>query len=438
MANSFLRRALTPVGLAAALVMAACSSGGGTPPATSAPTGDAPAGSTTPTTPAAPPDGPLTVWVMGDATTNFDQLVTPFTQTTGIQVKTVAIPWDSVDQKMTAAIASGNGPDVVQIGLSKLRTYADTGALLTLDDATLANYPDLASSNFIDGIAGTATAIGGKVMSVPWISDVRVLFYRSDILSAAGITAPPATWDELRADAKTLTARGAGQYGYYIPQWDSPLPVEMTWAFGGDIVDGNGNIDFDTPAFRQAADLYTGLYADKSVPTNSDFDQTQGFVSGVAPMLVSGPYLAAAIKDAAPDLAGKWSVAELPKGTTDNTSLLAGSNMAVWAKTAHQAGALQLLDFLSQQKTQVTWYGLNGDLPTSKAALADPTLTADPLVAVYAAQLNNAKILPLVPDWDGQTGKALLDALNSIVLTGTDTDAALTSLFAATQGQSIN
>ncbi len=262
---------------------------------------------------AASSSGPVTVWVMGDSSAHFDTLVKPFEKESGIDVKTVAIPWDAVDQKFTAAVASGNGPDVVQIGLSKLRTFADSGALMTLDDATLKDYPNLASSKFIDGIAGKATAVGGKVQSLPWVSDTRVLFYRSDILTAAGIQKPPATWDELRADAKTLAGRGAGQYGYYIPQWDSALPVEMTWDQGGDIVDANGKIDFDTPAFHKAADLYTGLYADKSVPTNADFDQTQGFVSGAAPMLVSGPYLGAAIDQAAPDLKGKWSAVPLPK-----------------------------------------------------------------------------------------------------------------------------
>jgi multiple sugar transport system substrate-binding protein len=432
MANSSVRRALVPAGIVAVLALAACSSGGGgTPPATTA------AGGGSPTSAAPALSGPLTVWVMGDTTTKFDQIVAPFTKSTGVQVKAVAIPWDSVDQKLTTAVASGDGPDVVQVGLSKLRTYADTGALLTLDAGTLAPYAHLASSAFVDGVAGEATAVGGKVVSVPWISDTRVLFYRSDILKAAGIGQPPSTWDELRADAKVLAARGSGQYGYYIPQWDSPLPVEMTWDFGGDIVGADGKVNFDTPAFRKAVDLYTGLYADKSVPTNSDFDQTQGFVSGTAPMLVSGPYLAAAIKDAAPELDGKWSVAQLPKGTT-NTSLLAGSNMAVWAKSAHKDAALALLDFLSQPDTQVAWYQLNGDLPTVKAALADSALTSDPLVSVYAAQLANAKIVPLVPNWDGATGKALLDALNSVVLTGADKEAALTSLFAATKGQSVN
>ncbi|WP_243076385.1 extracellular solute-binding protein [Microbacterium sp. SS28] len=382
-------------------------------------------------------DNALTVWVMGDSSANFDELVAPFEKKSGIDVETVAIPWDAIDQKFTTAVASGDGPDLLQIGLSKLRTFADSGALLPLDKETVADYPNLDSSNFIPGVAGEATAIGGDVVSLPWVADTRVLFTRTDILAEAGIDAPPATWDELRADALTLTARGEGQYGYYIPQWDSALPVVMTWDQGGDVVNSDGEIDFDTPEFEAAVDLYTGLYADGSVPTNSDFDQTQGFVSGVAPMLVSGPYLAAAISDAAPELDGKWTVTTVPDAAA-GTSLLAGSNLGVWADTDNEDGALQLLDFLSDPETQIAWYELDGQLPTVTAALEDETLMADPLVATYSEQLADARLLPLVPNWDGETGKALLDALNAIVLNGADRDATLQTLFDTTTGTPAN
>jgi len=379
---------------------------------------------------------PLTVWVMGDSSKKFETLVQPFTESTGIKVNAVAIPWDSIDQKLTTAVASGSGPDVVQIGVSKIRTFADTGALLNLDKATIANYPNLVADKFVSGATGNATAVGGKVVSLPWVSDTRVLFYRSDILSASGISTPPATWDELRADAKTLTARGARNYGFYIPQWDSALPVEMTWDQGGDVVNNKGKIDFNTPEFKSAVDLYTGLYKDGSVPTNSDFDQVQGFTSGITPMVVSGPYLAAAITAAAPDLAGKWSAVPLPKATT-GTSLLAGSNLGVFAKSGNKDGSLKLLNYLSDTKTQVAWYTADGDLPTTKGALADPTLVADPLFKVYAKQLANSKLLPLVPNWDGVTGKSLLDSFNSIVLNHADVDKTLAALYASTAGQSV-
>ena len=53
-------------------------------------------------------------------------------------------------------------------------------------------------------------------------------------------------------------------------------------------------------------------------------------------------------------------------------------------------------------------------------------------------QLANSRILPLVPNWDGETGKALLDALNAIVLTGADRDQTLQALFDATSSTSVN
>jgi len=377
-----------------------------------------------------PVSGPVTFWVMGDSATKFQDLVKPFTDETGIKVNAVAIPWDSIDQKFTTAVASGNGPDLLQIGISKLRNFADSGSLAPLQDK-VGDYGSLAAENFIDGMAGDDTKVNGDTLSVPWVSDTRVLFYRSDILNANGITNPPATWDDLRSDAKKLTARGEGQFGYYVPQWDSALPVAMTWGQGGSVVNNDGKIDFNTPEFQKAVDLYTGLYGDKSVPTDSNFDQTQGFVSGATPMVVSGPYLAKAINDAAPELKGKWSATTLPAGET-NTSLLAGSHIGMMANSAHQDSALKLLDYLSKPATQLEWFKINSELPAVKAALSDSSLSADPLNAVYAKQLENAKVLPLVPNWDGGVGKDMLKALNSIALTGSDRNSALEQLYKST------
>lgn len=380
--------------------------------------------------------GPLTVWVMGDSGSNFEKLVDPFTKSTGISVKVVAIPWGDVGTKLTTAVASGIGPDITQIGLSMLRTFADAGVLKDLSNIPKA-YINLKTSRFASGVSGTATDIKGQRVSIPWISDTRVLFYRSDILAASGIKRAPKTWTELRVDAKILTARGPGKYGYYIPQWDNALPVEMTWDAGGDVIDKAGNVNLNTVAFNKTVDLYTGLYFDKSVPSNSDFDQTQGFISGVTPMLVSGPYLAQAIKSNAPDLAGKWKITTLPSDVT-GTSLFAGSNMGVWQNTKHMTASLKLLDYLSAPATQLKWYSINGDLPTVKSALSNSSFMADPLAKVYAKQLKNAKLLPLISNYDGGLGSSILKALNSIVLNGVPRSTALATLYSATKDMSLN
>ncbi|NTW42226.1 MAG: extracellular solute-binding protein [Cellulomonadaceae bacterium] len=416
MSTNLTRLRLGATGLATALVLTACGASGGT---------EAGGGDGGDTAEAAS----LTVWVMGDSGANLEAAVEPFTQETGIEVNVEAIPWDSVNDRLTTAVASGDGPDVTQIGLSQLASFLEAGALEDLSDA-VADHANLDPANFSE--AATAdTNPGGGLYSIPWVSDTRVLFYRSDILAEAGIDAPPTTWDELRADAKTLAGRGEGQYGYYIPQWDAPLPVAYTWQAGGDVVDADGAVTLDTDAFRAAADHYLGFYEDGSVPTASDFDQTTGFISGTAPMLVSGPYLASAIAEQAPDLEGKWGVTTVP-ADEKGTSLLAGSNLGVWAGTENLDASLQLLDFLADPTTQVAWYQTVGELPTATAALEDPSLAQDPLFAVYAEQLADARPLPVSTKW-AEANQALLDTLNAIALTGADKAQALDDLMATVE-----
>ena len=367
--------------------------------------------------------GPIQIWTMEDST-SFTALMQDFTKQTGIQVEVQAVPWSNVNDKLTTAVASGNGPDLMQIGLSLLPSFASSGALLDLSPY-VKDHPGLQSSNYLSAVASDKINPSGKVLSVPWVSDVRVLFYRSDILGAAGISSPPSTWTQFHDDAAKLAQRGKGKYGYYIPQWDSALPVEFTWEAGGKVMQ-NGKVTFDTPQFKTAADFYISFYKDKLVPTASDFDQAQGFISGAAPMIISGPYLAASIKGTAPQLDGKWNVALLPRNQT-GTSLFAGSNMGVWAKSKHVAASLRLLDYLAQTNAQLNWFKATNELPTAKSALADSTLTSDPMVKTYTNQLQDAQLLPLVPKWD-KISQALLDSLNSIVLKGSDESSTLAAL----------
>jgi multiple sugar transport system substrate-binding protein len=72
-------------------------------------------------------------------------------------------------------------------------------------------------------------------------------------------------------------------------------------------------------------------------------------------------------------------------------------------------------------------------LPTNLVAGADPAVTTDPNVAVYAEQLLDAKLLPLTPEWD-KIGAEILTALNKIALEGADKEATLAALFETVAG----
>ena len=128
----------------------------------------------------------------------------------------------------------------------------------------------------------------------------------------------------------------------------------------------------------------------------------------------------------------------MPEGSASATSLFAGSNLACLAQLQPGRGSLELIEYLSEPETQLEWYSINGELPTAVEALENEEFLSDPLVAVYSEQLADARILPLVPNWDGGVGADLLTALNSIALNGEDRETALETLYSKTEGVSIN
>lgn len=380
------------------------------------------------------PAGPLSVWVMGDVGSTFEDVTADFTAETGIEVQVEAIPWENVNDKLTTAIASGDGPDVIQVGLSLLSTFADADALLDLS-GYVEDYPGIAASNFPDAVA--AENLGdGRMLTTPWVSDTRVLFYRSDILGEAGFDAPPTTWEEMQSTGAALAERGEGQFGYYIPLWDNTLPVQYTWQAGGEVIGDDGAVDFDSPEFTAAVDHWLGFFASGASPTSSDWDQTQGFVSGATPMVISGPYLAAAIREAGPELDGKWSVALSPSNE-NGTSLFAGSNLGVWHNSENADAAVQLLEHMAKAETQVAWYDAVGELPTNLAALEELGGRGDELLAVYAEQLTEARTVPMVPGWD-LIANEMVTALTAIAATGADREATLEAFYAKAEEIAAN
>src|SRR5262249_36204943 len=92
--------------------------------------------------------------------------------------------------------------------------------------------------DFTDFQAGPvqATPYNDKVVGVPIITEQEVLYYRKDLLQKAGLTAPPATLDELKADAAKIQAANPGVAGFVARTGKSPAVTQFSsflYSFGG-------------------------------------------------------------------------------------------------------------------------------------------------------------------------------------------------------------
>ena len=175
----------------------------------------------------------ITIWAMGEEGLNLEQITPWFeSENPDIELRIVQIPWNLAYDKMITAVAGGTAPDLAQVGTTWMAPFAAMEALLPLDEH-IGQSQIVAPDRFFSGSWRTGV-IEGSVYGVPWYVDVRVLYYRTDLLEAAGFAGPPTTWEELLEVGQALAEQG--EYGLALsPHWQEFLP--FVWQAGGDILD---------------------------------------------------------------------------------------------------------------------------------------------------------------------------------------------------------
>src|SRR6202050_2692443 len=128
------------------------------------------------------------------------------TKQPGIKVKREVIGSPALLSRIPAATASGQGPDVVNIGNTWSASLQATGALLPWSSQ---NFSAIGGeSKVVSSAVGSTGATGKPPAAVPLYSTAYALYYNKALFAQAGITGPPATWADLIADGKKLTHGG--------------------------------------------------------------------------------------------------------------------------------------------------------------------------------------------------------------------------------------
>jgi len=244
------------------LLIASC----GTNSGTSAPGGSAggsgaagPASQAPAISPAASVSGTLTVWAMGNEGVKLKDLAASFMKDNpGTTVNVTPVDWGQAVAKLQTAIAGHQTPDVSQMGTDMMGQFAATQALepVPANFQQSAFYPSAWNTNIVNG----------TVFGVPWYVETRLLYYRTDIAQKAGISAPPATWDDLTADAKAMQAKGGAKYGISLGtnNWQEYFP--FLWSNGGVGHRQLGQVHPEQPAGRRGADLLRLVLQGRALP----------------------------------------------------------------------------------------------------------------------------------------------------------------------------
>ncbi|HEX5855218.1 MAG TPA: sugar ABC transporter substrate-binding protein [Thermoanaerobaculia bacterium] len=354
----------------------------------------------------------------------------------GVHVEVQQIPWTAAHEKLLTAFVGESLPDVAQIGNTWLPEFRTLGALEDLGPR-VARSSVIAATSYFPGIWET-NLVEGVLAGVPWYVDTRVLFYRKDLLQAAGVAAPPRTTAEWHDAMRRLKARaGPDRFAILLPtdEWAQPVIFGLQKRASLLTADG-GDAAFRSSAFREAATFYVSLFREGLAPAlaNTQIANVyQQFAAGDFAMYITGPWnlgefrhrLPASLKDA-------WATAPLPAAEDGEAggpgvSLAGGSSLVLFRSSKRGDDAWKLIEFLSEPAQQVRFYALAGDLPARRDAWTDPLLSGDAEARAFEEQLGHVAATPRIPEWE-QIAQKVAEHLEPAIRGVATVDAALASL----------
>jgi multiple sugar transport system substrate-binding protein len=294
-----------------------------------------------------------------------------------IKVNYKSTAWDNYYQAFTTALASGTGPDISTGSGYQAFQFAKEGAILPIDDYIDQAKKDGDLEDFYPNMID-AMKYDGHYVAFPWATDVRVPYYRKDILDSAGI-AVPTNWDELAAALKKLS--GKGKHGLALSS--DNLGVHALWFFmfnnGGGAFTPDGKVDMlydrNVETMQYLSDLVKSGAIDPAGAGFKKDDALKAFAQGDAAFMINTPGL----KSELPNLKDKIGIMSPIKGPHGDTGTINWiNNIMLYKQSKHPDEAKIFLKWWSQNNLDLFVKGKVGQFPVRKSFLNDPLVASDP------------------------------------------------------------
>ena len=371
-----MRRSLLIPGLAAALLVAAACTGGGTgspaapgasEPAASTPAESMPAESGAPAE-SAPASGGAGVdpnsvsgdlvlqgWSAGAVEAPILQQVLDDFMAAYPNVKVTFEPINGdYAAAMAAKFSSGDVPDVFYVDSGPAATWIDDGVIEPLD--TYIGATGFDTSAFYPGYLDAFKGPDGMQYGLPKDGNTIAMAYNTDLLTEAGITAPPTNWEELLAAIDALK----GAEGIQAPLCLSPSldrGLAFIYQAGGGLFNedksaGIINTPESVAGIQQYLDLFTSGAAKRPGDMGDDWCGKSLGAGNVA-IAFEGGWLDPYMKDTYPDTSYAW--AEMPAGPAGKATLGFTVAYAMGVDSQNKDASWALISYLTGPEGMQTW-----------------------------------------------------------------------------------
>ncbi|WP_181783922.1 ABC transporter substrate-binding protein [Pseudonocardia pini] len=355
---------------------------------------------------------------------------------------------DTISSIQTQA-ATGNTPDVAQVGFSDMGFVVDQLGAKPLDDLVGADEvaQTLGGAHPYAPAAASLGELNGKPYGVPFVLSTPVLYYNASLFTAAGLDPanPPATWADVATAAAAIKA-ATGKEGAYA---DCVTTTAKDWCLqsiirsnGGRVLsEDRSTLQYAEPQSVQAVSTLADMVRTGASPKFSQQQAVEAFARGELGMILESSSLQGTFGKGAKGAGWELRGAATPSfGSTPAVPTNSGAALYVLsADPAKQRAAWELITFLTGDEAFTEIAKNIGYLPL-RTGLMDSTLkdwaAANPTTAINVDQLNRMEPWVSFPGTGYlQVRDGMMDAVEKVVLQGADPQATLAE--AQQRGQAL-
>ena len=389
-----MRRTLRGIAVVAAglLLTTGCAAGGASLAGTAPPTNGV---------------GPITLAIGKDNASWLQGVITGWNKLhPGQKVTLLLLPEASNDQlaQLVANLqAKSDEYDVIDMDVIWTAEFASNGWIIPLPES---QFP---LGQFLKPAVATAM-YQGRLYAVPDYSNADLLYYRKDILAAAG-QQPPRTWAQLQKLAETVAPKYGlqGYAGTFAPY--EGLTVNFATAVqsaGGSILSPEGTkVTVDSPQALSGLEFLVNGFSQGWIPkvtlTYEEESSQAAFESGKFMFLDNWPDVSAALSVPGPQnkVYGKVGIAPLPGPDGTGSGSLGGANLAISAFSQHQQTALNFIKYMTDEANEKQMLEQGSFPPVWTQLYTDKSLWQRyPYLPVLEQAINSAQPRPAITNYD--------------------------------------
>lgn len=298
----------------------------------------------------------------------------------GVKVVVEPQDWSTMTAKFLAATTTGDAPDIIWAARDELCGVLNAGALEPLENLFLGEW----SEEEIADIDDSYFAFGekdGQHYTLTLNKNCIVLYYREDLLEAAGLEVPT-TWDEIIEAAKALTGEDSetGQMVYGLGQSfatesnDPQLLLNYIVDKQGSLFNEDGTANWANEVGEEALKWTTdcidmGITPKECVNASIEDLYTE-FASGKYAMSIGSGVRLASVRDAASFDGSTIQITTIPGNT-----IIDGWFTGIWSGSENKELAGKFLEKMYSPESDQKWVELGGQAPCRKSTVESLEIT---------------------------------------------------------------